>query len=123
LTCPPRRRPTQTAKIPNFLKCAQANSISVAQLRATLAQLGCELRAKAKAPPADAVVADHHASLGEKQLNVSKAWAGKVIKPDCMPDDLSRNAVPRVGDGLGRYFAILAQPLRSGQRSFNATMP
>ena len=28
LTCPPRRRPTQTAKSPNSLKCTQANSIS-----------------------------------------------------------------------------------------------
>src|SRR4051812_48889223 len=32
LTCPSRRRPTQTAKSPNFLKCAQANSITASSL-------------------------------------------------------------------------------------------
>jgi MFS family permease len=68
-------------------------------------------------------VADHHAPPSEKQLNVSKAQAEEVIKPDGMPDDLSREAVPRVGGGLGRHRAILARPLRSGQRSLNVTMP
>jgi hypothetical protein len=57
---------------------------NVTRLRAALAQLGCELRAEAEAPSADALVADHHASLGEKQLIVSKAQADEVIKPDCI---------------------------------------
>jgi hypothetical protein len=96
---------------------------SITRLRATLAQLGCESRAEAEAPPADALVADHQASLGEKQLNVLRAQAEEVIKPDCMPDDLSREAIPRVSGGIGRHLAILAQPPLSGHRSFNVTMP
>jgi hypothetical protein len=40
-----------------------------------------------------------------------------------MPDDLSREAIPRVSGGLGRHLAILAQPPLSGERSLNVTMP
>jgi hypothetical protein len=47
------------------------------------------------------------APLGEDQLDVSEAQAEEVIQPDSVADDLGREAVPRVGGGLGRHLVIL----------------
>jgi hypothetical protein len=39
--------------------------------------------------------------------DVSEAQAEEVIQPDSVADDLGREAVPRVGGGLGRHLVIL----------------
>jgi hypothetical protein len=47
----------------------------------------CYLHARPPLPDPEGV---HQATLGEKQLNVSKAQAAEVVKPYGMPDDLRR---------------------------------
>jgi hypothetical protein len=39
--------------------------------------------------------------------DVAEAQAEEVIQPDSVADDLGREAVPRVGGGLGRHLVIL----------------
>ncbi|MBP0447711.1 hypothetical protein J8J14_23450 [Roseomonas sp. SSH11] len=87
----------------------------VTRPRPPLAQLRCEVRTKAEAPTTDTLVADHHASLGEDQLNVAQAQAEKITEPAGMVDDLGRKAVARIGCGFGEHPASLAQPSQSGQ--------
>jgi len=61
-------------------------------------------------------VGDRYASLGEDQLHVAQAQAEDVVEPHGVADDLSREAVTRVGRGLWRHLTSMAQPFHSGKR-------
>jgi hypothetical protein len=87
----------------------------VARLRPAPAELAGELTAEDQTPLTDAFVADRDASLGEDQFDVSETQAEAVIQPDRVANDLGREPVSGVGDGLGRHLTILAPTLRSGQ--------
>ena len=60
-----------------------------------LAQPGREVRAEAEAPAPDVLVADHYALLSQDQLGIAQAQAERMVEPDDMMGDRSREAVAR----------------------------
>jgi hypothetical protein len=57
---------------------------------------------------------DHHATLGQDQLDVTQTEAEDVIQPHRLADDLGRQPMPRVGGGLWRHSVNLARlPLQA----------
>jgi Transposase DDE domain/Cytochrome bd terminal oxidase subunit I len=67
-----------------------------------------------EAPLAYALVADRDAPLGQDQLHIPQAEAEQVVEPDGVADDLSWEAVARVGGEVCGHFASLADPSHSG---------
>src|SRR5215212_4370852 len=88
----------------------------VARPRSPSTELAGEVAAELEAPLSDALVGHGHAPLGEDQLHIPQAEAEHVIEPHRVADDLSREAMPGVGGGIGRHPASLAEPSHSGQR-------
>ena len=68
-----------------------------------------KLDAELPAPVSDAFVGDHHAALGQDQLDVTQAKAEQVIQPHGMADDLGWEAMAMVGPGLWRHPASFAR--------------
>ncbi len=89
---------------------------SVARLRPAPAQLSGEVGPEPQAPLPNALMGNRDPALGQDQLDVPQAEAEDIIKPYSMADDLGREAVAGVGDGLGHHQPSLVQPPRSGQR-------
>ena len=68
-----------------------------------------ELRAELQAPVPDTLVGDDHAPLGQDQFDIPQAQAENVVQPDRVADDLGRETVPVIGDGLRCHLTSLAQ--------------
>ena len=75
----------------------------VTWLRPPFAQPLRELRPEFSAPAADAFVGHNHAPLRQDQLDVAQAETEEVVQPDSMADDLSREAMARIGGGLWHH--------------------
>ena len=68
--------------------------------RAAAAQPFGKLGAELLAPVSDAFVSDHHAALGQDQLDVAQTEAEHVIQPHGVADDLSWKAMAVARTGL-----------------------
>jgi len=75
----------------------------VARPRPSSTQSPGKRRAELAAPVADALVANHHATLGQDQLDVAQTEAEDVIQPHRVADDLSRKAMAVIQAGLWRH--------------------
>src|SRR5579872_6095061 len=68
-----------------------------------------ELGAEFVAPVPDALVSDHHAALGQDQLDVAQTEAEDVIQPHGVADDFSGKAVATVRGGFRCHPMSLAR--------------
>ena len=85
-------------------------------LRSPPTQPSGEVGAEPVAPPADALMRDHDAALGQDQLNIARTEAEDVVESEGVADDLTREVVATVGAGSGRHPISLTQPAPLGQR-------
>jgi hypothetical protein len=63
--------------------------------RSAPAQPFGKLGAELYAPVPDALMGDHHAALGQDQLDITQAEAENLVQPHGMTDDLGREAMAR----------------------------
>ncbi len=99
---PGTSRPLRSASPEHLIKVA-----GVAQLRPAPPQLGRELRTELAALVPDALVRDGNAPLRQDHFQVPRAQAEPMIEPDGRANDLSREAVSRVGHRGRRHPARL----------------
>jgi hypothetical protein len=66
--------------------------------------------AELAAPMADALVRDHHTTVGEDELGIPQAEAERVIQPHCMSDDLARKPMAAILRRLSAHSGSLPRP-------------
>jgi len=88
-------------------------------------QPSSEVGTELSAPKSDALMRDHHATLGQDQLDVTQTEAEDVIPLHRVTDDLGRQPMPRVGGRLWRHSVNLARlpSKRQSRLTCNAFSP
>jgi hypothetical protein len=76
------------------------------------AQVTSESWPELQDPASDALVGGLDAALGQELLDIAVAEREAQIEPDGVPDDLGRELVTCVGDGLHAYALPLYRPPR-----------
>jgi len=69
-------------------------------LRTGLSQAPGTPRTEFEHPPADGLIANNEATLGQEILNIAVAQSEPEIEPDGMPDDIRWKSTASIGNGL-----------------------
>ena len=88
-------------------------------LRPALTQISRDLGSKMVHPAAHGLIGDHDPALGKQILDIPETQGESDIKPDCLLDDLGREAVAAIAD-LGHHRWLRLKSL-NGKPTDNVT--